>query len=133
MTEKPFRPNQETFFTETNKKTGRWYSEVPHRQRPEITGGKFGKVVQRHLPIFAGYQLLLAVLIQMGGQGGFIILDMVPLILHWVVLVILGIVSFANSKKGAGFGYLISFFITAIVGFGSCWWISGMVDSHFNL
>jgi hypothetical protein len=105
------------------------YYEIPVPPQPENKGKEIWKVLRLQLSIFAGYQILLAILVKASGQTGFLIIDMLPLILHWLVLIILMIVSFAGSKKGKGLGYLIAFLITAIVGFGSCFFISGFVDN----
>jgi hypothetical protein len=106
--------------------------EIPSLPPPENTGREIWKVFRLQLLIFISYQLLLALLCH-SGSGGFLFIDMLPLVLHWVILIILMIVSFAGRKKGAGLGYLISFLVICIVGFGSCWLISGIVDSNLNI
>lgn len=111
------------------------YGMPPLQQKPppENTGKELWKVLRLQLAIFAAYQIGLAGLCKMSGTDGFIILDMFPLFLHWLVLIILMIVSFANSKKGKGLGYLISFLVTGIVGFGSCFLIADLIGSNFNV
>jgi hypothetical protein len=109
------------------------YYEIPQPPPPENIGKDIWRVVRLQLGIFIAYQVLLALLCQYGGMNGFIFIDMLPLVLHWLVLIILMIISFANSRRGAGFGYLISLGITAIIGFGSCFYLGQIVDGHFNI
>ena len=103
------------------------YYETPTPPQPENTGREIWKVMRLQLGIFLGYQLLLAVAMSLL-HGGFLIIDIFPLVIHWLILFIFMIVNFASKKNGAGLGYLLSLLIIVIVGFGSCWGISGIVD-----
>ncbi len=42
------------------------------------------------------------------------------LVLHWVVILILMIVAFVKKKSEKGIGYILSFIIIVIIGFGTC-------------
>ncbi|HET6989961.1 MAG TPA: hypothetical protein VFJ43_01500, partial [Bacteroidia bacterium] len=87
------------------------YYEIPVPPQPENTGKEIWKVLRLQLIIFASYQIGLALLFKMSGQSGYLLMDMFPLILHWLILIVMMIVNFANSKKGKGLGYLISFLV----------------------
>lgn len=107
--------------------------QFPPAPAPENTGKDIWKVLRLQLGIFAAYQIGLAILCRASGAEGFILIDMLPLILHWLLLIILMIISFASKKKGKGLGYLISLIVTGIVGFGSCFLIADMIGSGFNV
>jgi hypothetical protein len=103
--------------------------EILPQSPPENIGRSIWKVMRLQLLIFASYQFLFALLL--GKQEmGFMFLDMFPLALHWLLLLIFMIVSFTSQKKGAGFGYLISFILILIIGFGSCILIPGIFPAH---
>jgi FtsH-binding integral membrane protein len=106
------------------------YYEIPTPPQPENISREIWKVLRLQLAIFVVYQLLLAFFCE-AASGGFIILDMFPLVIHWGILLILMIVKFSGKKRGQGLGYLISLLVTGVVGFGSCWFISGFVDKGF--
>lgn len=90
-------------------------------QKPAQTPLHLWKVVAINFGIFLCYQ---ALLILVGDGEGYLILDMFPLIAHWVTMLILMIVSFSRGKKMYGIGHLISLILIILIGFGSCWWIS---------
>lgn len=108
-----------------------YYQQMPPPPPPENIGKEIWKVVWLQLSIFLAYQFLLAVICYVTDNESFIILDMFPLILHWLVLLVFMIIGFARGKKGRGLGYLIVLFTTLIVGFGSCWLIADMIGSSF--
>lgn len=81
------------------------------------------RVVGLNFGIFMFYQTLLALV----AEEAFIVVDMFPLILHWLVMLIFMIIAFSRGKRMAGFGWLISLIVFIIVGFGSCWWIGDVL------
>lgn len=105
------------------------YYHPPVPPQPENTSKELWKVLRLQLLIFAGYQFLFGLICWAMKMDGFIILDIFPLIAHWLILLILMIVSFARGKKGAGLGYLISLLISGIIGFGSCFLIASLIGS----
>lgn len=107
------------------------YYHPPVPPPTENTGHELWKVLRLQLLIFVGYQSLLALIMWALDTDGFIIMDMFPLMLHWLVLLVLMIVSFARGKKGAGLGYLISLLVSGIVGFGSCFLIGELIGDNF--
>lgn len=105
------------------------YYEMPSPPPPpEKTGPEIWKVMRLQLGIFIGYQLLLAGIASGSRGSAFLFLDMLPLIVHWIVLFVFMCIKFGNRKTGAGLGYLISLLATMIIGFGSCFFISGIID-----
>jgi hypothetical protein len=106
------------------------YYEMPPPPPPENVGREIWKVMRLQLSIFAGYQILLALICSSMIHGAFIVLDMFPLVIHWLVLLIFMIISFSAQKKGAGIGYLVSLLITLIIGFGSCFMIAGALGNQ---
>ncbi|MDQ3110377.1 MAG: hypothetical protein M3R17_10835 [Bacteroidota bacterium] len=78
------------------------------------------KVVMTQLLIFGSYQTALALMFRGDNSLSFPLTDMFFLIVHWMVLLIAMIVYFSNKERKKAIGYLISFLIIAIVGFGSC-------------
>jgi hypothetical protein len=109
------------------------YYEIPQPPPPENIGKDIWKVLLLQLSIFVAYQAGLALLCKMSGFSGFMIVDILPLVCHWIVLIVLAAISFARKKPGRGIGYIISLVITGIVGFGSCFYLSGVVNPHFNI
>ncbi|CAN5205902.1 hypothetical protein BH09BAC5_BH09BAC5_12230 [soil metagenome] len=107
--------------------------DYPAQPPTEDTGKEIWKVMRLQLAIFAGYQILLALLCQLFYHGAFLILDMLPLLGHWILLLILMIVSFSKSKRGAGLGYLISLIIIVIIGFGSCFAIGNSLGGGLGI
>lgn len=91
----------------------------PPKQNPvelwRVLGINFG--------VFMAYQMLM---IFVAGDS-YLISDILPLIAHWLVMLIMMIISFSRGKKMAGIGWLISLIVIIIIGFGSCWWIADMV------
>lgn len=108
------------------------YPQMPATPAPENKGKETWKVIRLQLLIFAGYQAGLGFLVSIFHAGSFIMVDMLPLLAHWFVLLILMIISFGSRKPGRGLGYLISLVITMIVGFGSCFMIGDLVDRGYS-
>jgi hypothetical protein len=78
------------------------------------------KVLGIQLGIFVSYQLAAHYLVRSLHRNEFVSINANILALHWAVLMVLTIVCFAKKKNEKGTGYLVSLFITLIVGFGSC-------------
>ena len=89
---------------------------------PPQTALDLGKVVAINFGIFLLYQTLLAL-----AGDGFLVLDIFPLVAHWITMLILMIISFSRGKKMYGIGHLISLVTLIIIGFGSCFLISDML------
>lgn len=95
---------------------------------PQQTAVHLWKVVGINFGIFMAYQTLLAFT---GNGGAYMILDMFPLCAHWLVMLILMIISFSRGKKMYGFGHLISLIVLIIIGFGSCFWIADLLGGAY--
>ncbi len=99
--------------------------EIPNQPPQQNFSRDIWKVVGVQLGIFAAYQLLLALLFS-GGEGfGFMMMDILALITHWLFLLVTMILSFSGKNKGKGIGYLIALLLTGVIGFGSCIYIGG--------
>lgn len=81
------------------------------------------KIVGINFGIFMAYQALFVFI----ASDAFLVADMFPLVLHWLVMIIFMIISFSIGKKMTGFGWLISLVTLLLIGFGSCWWIADVV------
>jgi hypothetical protein len=101
--------------------------EIQVPPQPENPAKEIWKVLRLQLGIFAIYQMGLAILTKSEANGEtFMFLDLFLLLAHWIVLLVFMGIKFSQKKKGAAFGYLISFVTIAIIGFGSCWFMGGM-------
>ena len=98
----------------------------PPKKPQEPIGKNILKIVGLQLGIFLVYQVGIYFVAAAGP------LDMFVVVLHWIVTLILMIVFFAMGKIGKGLGFLISFFMLLIIGFGSCSYIF-MKQSQANM
>ena len=90
---------------------------------PPQTAFHLWKVVGIQFGIFLGYTALFS----LAGNEGFMMLDMLGLIAHWLVMLILMIIAFSRGKRMYGLGHLISLILIIIIGFGSCFLITDML------
>jgi hypothetical protein len=99
-------------------------------EKPKQTAIHLWRVVGLNFGIFMCYQVLFALA---GDSMTFMILDMFPLVAHWIVMLVFMIVQFSRGKTMSGIGWLISLVVFAIIGFGSCFWIADMLggSGHF--
>jgi hypothetical protein len=95
------------------------YNQFQPPPKPPENPMDLWKVVGMNFGIFVAYQALLVIL---AGEA-FLIADTLPLIVHWVFMLVMMIVQFSRGKRMQGFGYLISLVVIIIIGFGSCFWI----------
>jgi hypothetical protein len=93
---------------------------MPNQPPRENISHDVWKVIGTQLGIFTVYQGLIALTFLGNENFGFLIMDMLALITHWIFLLVMMIVSFTNSKKGKGIGYLLALLLTGVIGFGSC-------------
>jgi hypothetical protein len=78
------------------------------------------KILGIQLGIFLIYQLAAHYLVRTLHRNEFIGINANILILHWLVLLILTVVYFSKKQNDKGFGYLNSFLLILVIGFGSC-------------
>src|SRR4051812_4871115 len=92
--------------------------------KPQRNMGKdILKVLAIQLGIFLFYQGILYYLVCVAGLSQFSGIEMFIVVLHWIVSLVLMIVFLATRRTGTGLGFLISFIILLIIGFGSCAYI----------
>lgn len=100
----------------------------PHTEPPKQNPVDLWKIVGINFGVFMLYQTLLVFV----AEESYLILDMFPLLLHWLVMLILMIINFTRGKRMQGFGFLISLISIVIIGFGSCWWITDMLGGAWG-
>jgi hypothetical protein len=106
-----------------NPPPGYWQHNPFPPEKPPHNPVDLWKVVGINFGIFLGYQALFVLI----AGSNFLLADILPLVVHWVFMIVLMIVAFASGKKMQALGHLISLIVLVIIGFGSCFWIADMV------
>ena len=73
-----------------------------------------------NLGIFCLYQVIL----WQCASTSFMWFDMIVLIIHYIVMFVFSIINFTSNRTIYGIAWLVSLLVVALVGFGSCWWIT---------
>jgi hypothetical protein len=78
------------------------------------------KVLAIQLAIFLVHQSAMYYFVRVLHLKQFAIIEMPLIIFHWVILVVLMCSCFYQRKTGHAIGYLLSFIIILVIGFGTC-------------
>jgi hypothetical protein len=103
-----------------------WQQQPPEPPKEKVMD--LWKIVGINFGVFMMYQVLFVFI----ADDAFLIADILPLCIHWLVMFILMIVGFSRGRKMHGLGHLISLLSIIVIGFGSCWWIADALGSSFH-